>query len=79
MCSPAEFIAVRSIVAVYNAALIFEEVTMVTGDALVRFIDTHATSVVTRQTQALSVSVVAAGTLGDTAAKFLHEVELFVT
>ena len=52
---------------------------MVTGDALVRLIDAHATAVVTRQTQALRVSVVASGTLGDTAAEFLHKVEVFVT
>ena len=52
---------------------------MVTGDALVRLVDTHATAVVTRQTQALRVSVVASGTLGDTAAQVLYEVEVFVT
>lgn len=57
--SPAEFIAERSVITVYHTSLVLKQVTMVTGDALVRCFDTDSTSIVAWQTHALRVGVVA--------------------
>ena len=56
-----------------DASLVLEQVTEVTGDALVRGVDADGTAMVTRQTQSPGVGVVTPGTLGDAAAQGLHQ------